>query len=137
MSQKFIVHLLSSFALARYASAPCLLVSEMFSLITHFSFEGALHRKTGVYRLALTCKAFSESALDALWREIDGVLDLIHLLPEDVWYNDEGNSEAILYGPGDNRIRLESFLRPRSACQEIDFLFVFSQGFASTCTLKN
>ncbi|KAJ7758090.1 hypothetical protein DFH07DRAFT_454733 [Mycena maculata] len=72
----------------------CLLVSEIFSLITDFSLDGTLHRKTGVYRLALTCKAFSEPALDALWREIDGVLDLIHLLPEYVWDTDEGNSEA-------------------------------------------
>ncbi|KAJ6584072.1 hypothetical protein DFH09DRAFT_1359986 [Mycena vulgaris] len=64
----------------------CLLIAEIFSIITDFS--SARGRKTEVYRLALTCKALSEPALDAVWREIDGLRNLVCLLPVDLWHSD-------------------------------------------------
>ncbi|KAF7364892.1 hypothetical protein MVEN_00359700 [Mycena venus] len=67
----------------------CLLVAEIFSHITYFSTantRGGLGGKKEVYRLALTCKALSEPALDAVWREISGVTNLIYLLPSDLWH---------------------------------------------------
>lgn len=72
----------------------CLLVAEIFCLITDFSTAGFLPEKKDVYRLALTCKAFSEPALDALWREISGMMDLIHLLPADLWHSGEDPPNA-------------------------------------------
>jgi hypothetical protein len=67
----------------------CLLIAEIFSRITFFStndgpYEGRLG-KDEVYNLALTCKAFSEPALDAIWRDIYGLMDLVNLLPADLW----------------------------------------------------
>ncbi|KAJ6585329.1 hypothetical protein B0H19DRAFT_1059567 [Mycena capillaripes] len=66
----------------------CLLVAEIFSHITYFSTadtRGGLGGKTEAYRLALTCKALSETALDAVWREIHSLIDLVYLLPADLW----------------------------------------------------
>ncbi|KAJ7367309.1 hypothetical protein DFH08DRAFT_837116 [Mycena albidolilacea] len=67
----------------------CLLIAEIFSRIAFFStndgpYEGRLG-KDEVYNLALTCKAFSEPALDAIWRDIYGLMDLVNLLPADLW----------------------------------------------------
>ncbi|KAJ7022704.1 hypothetical protein C8F04DRAFT_1402185 [Mycena alexandri] len=65
---------------------PCLLVDEIFCHIADSAKRG---RKGDVYRLALTCKAFTESALDILWREIDTLMNLMFLLPPDLWYGDD------------------------------------------------
>ncbi|KAJ7625263.1 hypothetical protein DFH06DRAFT_741360 [Mycena polygramma] len=67
----------------------CLLVAEIFSHIAYFSTantRGGIGGKKEVYRLALTCKAFSEPALDAVWQEIYNMMDLIYLLPLDLWH---------------------------------------------------
>jgi hypothetical protein len=68
----------------------CLLVAEIFSIVTDSLTY--YDRKKDVYRLALTCKAFSEPALDAVWRKIDGLRNLIYLLPDDLWH--EENAEV-------------------------------------------
>ncbi|KAJ7145253.1 hypothetical protein C8R46DRAFT_1360098 [Mycena filopes] len=61
----------------------CLLVDEIFR---HIAERG---QKGDAYRLALTCKALSESALDCVWKEIDGLTNLIYLLPSDLWHGDD------------------------------------------------
>lgn len=78
----------------------CLLVAEIFSHITYFSTadtRGGSYGKTEVYRLALTCRAFSEPALDAVWREIDSLINLIHLLPDDLWHGAENPQVSSIY----------------------------------------
>ena len=74
-----------------------LLVAENFSHITYFSTadtRGGLLGKREVYRLALTCKAFSEPALHAVWREIHGLVILIYLLPAKLWRGIEAPADA-------------------------------------------
>ncbi|KAJ7451664.1 hypothetical protein FB451DRAFT_1101142 [Mycena latifolia] len=65
----------------------CLLIAEILALIIDFST--CYSQKAEAYHLALTCKAFSESALDALWRETYGLMQLIRLLPADLWHSAE------------------------------------------------
>ncbi|KAJ6504601.1 hypothetical protein C8R47DRAFT_1209880 [Mycena vitilis] len=71
----------------------CLLVAEIFSHIAYFltaNTRGGLGGKQEVDRLALTCKAFCGPALDAVWREIFGLVNLIYLLPADLWHGPKG-----------------------------------------------
>ena len=36
-------------------------------------------------RLARTCRAFEEPALDALWKVVDGIEPVARLLPDSMW----------------------------------------------------
>ncbi|KAK7038099.1 hypothetical protein R3P38DRAFT_536732 [Favolaschia claudopus] len=68
----------------------CLLIAEIFSSIV--SFSESSYSKTDLYNLALTCKAFSEIALDELWSDVDDFMALVYLLPAELWHGT--NSDA-------------------------------------------
>ncbi|KAI0090318.1 hypothetical protein BDY19DRAFT_765822 [Irpex rosettiformis] len=55
----------------------CLLVSEIFELIAHFSNEDGLTPST-VASLSRTCRSFHEIAEDVLWRRLNGLTALMH-----------------------------------------------------------
>ncbi|KIK46185.1 hypothetical protein CY34DRAFT_800697 [Suillus luteus UH-Slu-Lm8-n1] len=75
------------------ASIRCMMISELrwkiFDLLTSVAtpFRHAFKGKTFI-ALALTCKAFSETALDLLWRDLHGFQPLIKCLPESLWKQD-------------------------------------------------
>lgn len=58
-----------------------------------------IHQDQDCYRtltaLARVSKAFSETALDALWRDLHSLLPLIMLLPQDAFQLDTGRSGAV------------------------------------------
>jgi len=83
------------------------------------SYQSAVHRALGLdeilraiirhvrksrHALALTCRAFLEPSLDAIWHTLEGGIDpLLQLFPEDVLKvvrNDVSNTLAIVSGSG-------------------------------------
>jgi hypothetical protein len=43
--------------------------------------DALVHARSPLLRLATCCKAFSELALDVLWRRMDGLLPILKILP--------------------------------------------------------
>ncbi|KAG0704045.1 hypothetical protein DFH29DRAFT_1078514 [Suillus ampliporus] len=77
-----------------------LLVSEIFSNVisyvgTHVMYPSALSRRT-LLALAVTCRAFSEQALDSLWKAIKNIVPLLRcagitLPPKNLPQDDDGS----------------------------------------------
>ena len=62
----------------------CLLVPELFQFVC----EGLTHddkRSATLASLARTCRAFEGPALDALWRNIEGLRPLLSTMPSDLF----------------------------------------------------
>ncbi|KAG2343030.1 hypothetical protein BDR05DRAFT_316721 [Suillus weaverae] len=51
------------------------------------------HMRKTLLALALTCKSFTEPALDLLWRHLDGLEPLIRCLPQSLWKQDKEKLE--------------------------------------------
>ncbi|KAH7904003.1 hypothetical protein BJ138DRAFT_967099, partial [Hygrophoropsis aurantiaca] len=72
-----------------------LLIQEIQSCIF-----GMILRKQTLNALARTCQAFTKSALDAQWRDLDSFTRLIECIPRDLWscapdYDNWGAKEYI------------------------------------------
>ena len=66
----------------------CLLIPELVCLLC--DELGAMAANSSLAKLAQTCLAFSEPALNALWYELDDLLPLIQCMPCDLWSIGEG-----------------------------------------------
>ncbi|KAI6104263.1 hypothetical protein F5141DRAFT_1029811 [Pisolithus sp. B1] len=72
---------------------PCLRITEILDLIISFMVDERIHepgevcgiRHQGIARLARTCKAFKDPALDVLWRTQPSLSPLIMCLPNHLW----------------------------------------------------
>lgn len=62
---------------------PCLLVSEIFELIAHFSNEEGCTPGSPA-ALARTCRAFYDTAETVLWRRLNGLTPLLHCFDRDI-----------------------------------------------------
>jgi hypothetical protein len=61
----------------------CFLISEITHVIcTELSNVWA---REPLARLARTCQALREPALDALWYELHGLIPLVKCMPKDLW----------------------------------------------------
>lgn len=65
--------------------------SDILSLIfAHFDLvEDPMVYRKSLYWAALTCKAFTEPALDVLWRSMNSLIPLLKLLPKLFLIEDE------------------------------------------------
>jgi hypothetical protein len=68
---------------------PCLLVSEIFELIAHFSYEDGA-RPSSVAALSRTCRSFYEPAENVLWKQLNGITALIHCFDRGICGPTEG-----------------------------------------------
>lgn len=57
---------------------------ELLNVILEFVLDTQYGRRS-VSRLARTCRALSEPCLNALWKELDSLLPLLSLLPNDLF----------------------------------------------------
>ncbi|KAI6115152.1 hypothetical protein EDD16DRAFT_1892797 [Pisolithus croceorrhizus] len=72
---------------------PCLRIAEILDLIISFMVDERIHkpgevcgiRHQDIERLARTCKAFRDPALDVLWRTQPSLSPLIMCLPNHLW----------------------------------------------------
>jgi hypothetical protein len=64
-------------------------ISELRWKIFELIWAPESTRKKTFLALALTCKSFTEPALDFLWRELDGLDPLIRCLPPSLWKIDK------------------------------------------------
>ncbi|KAI6132298.1 hypothetical protein EDD17DRAFT_285159 [Pisolithus thermaeus] len=72
---------------------PCLRITEILDLIISFMVDERIHepgevcgiRHQDIARLARTCKAFKDPALDVLWRTQPSLSPLIMCLPNHLW----------------------------------------------------
>ncbi|OAX31743.1 hypothetical protein K503DRAFT_750464 [Rhizopogon vinicolor AM-OR11-026] len=70
------------------ASARALSISELrWKIFQLVDWEPS--RKKTLPALALTCKSFTRPALDALWKELDGLGPLVRCLPQSLWKLDK------------------------------------------------
>lgn len=57
---------------------------ELLNTVLEFVLDTPSGRRS-VSRLARTCRAFSDPCLSALWKELDSLLPLISLLPNELF----------------------------------------------------
>jgi len=62
---------------------PCLLIAELFENIVRRVIAG--DDVASVASLAITCQAFKEISLNAIWRDQANLVPLIKCMPADLW----------------------------------------------------
>ncbi|KAI0646228.1 hypothetical protein C8Q79DRAFT_909525 [Trametes meyenii] len=65
------------------ATHRCLYISEIFQEVVEEL--ASQHERRALSQLSRTCKALNEVVVPALWRELDSLVPLLRLLPEDAW----------------------------------------------------
>jgi len=64
----------------------CLTIPEVQSLIfNHFQPDISCEDRATLARLAWTCRAFTDTALDVLWRHLLWLAPLVQVMPDNLW----------------------------------------------------
>lgn len=120
---------------------PCLLVTEILLHIIGFVENGtesrSTCRKSDIARLARTCRAFTDPALDVLWRTQCALGPLVKCLPGHLWAQDSWGAIEIVSKPTIKdwlRLRKYSFrIRVFELCRSSDRLL--DVGDVTLCTI--